>query len=166
MTDGQESATAGGTTAPQLEIVAERLRTLESQLAALQSRVPPPGPVPEGYAAGGVFRAAAGLLPAFTSAGGFWSRFAFLRELRLILGMYLDSGYRVSRTTQLAVPGVLGLMVANYFFFNWLMIGIYLVTPILERAVLIVLAVALYQVLSREAARYGDVLAYLTRYGR
>ena len=166
MTDGQESATAGGTTAPQLEIVAERLRTLEGQLAALQSRVPPPGPVPEGYAAGGVFRAAAGLLPAFTSAGGFWSRFAFLRELRLILGMYLDSGYRVSRTTQLAVPGVLGLMVANYFFFNWLMIGIYLVTPILERAVLIVLAVALYQVLSREAARYGDVLAYLTRYGR
>ena len=42
----------------------------------------------------------------------------------------------------------------------------YFVTPILERAVLIVLAVALYQVLSREAARYGDVLAYLTRYGR
>ena len=166
MTDGQDSATAGGTTAPQLEVVAERLRTLESQLATLQSRVPPPGPVPEGHAAGGAFRAAAGLLPAFTSAGGFWSRFAFLRELRLIFGMYLDSGYRVSRTTQLAVPGLLGLMVANYFFFNWLMIGIYLVTPILERAVLIVLAVALYQVLSREAARYGEVLAYLTRYGR
>ena len=167
MTDGQDSATAGGTTAPQLEIVAERLRTLESQLAALQSRVPPPGPAPEGYAAtGGVFGAAAGLLPAFAAAGGFWSRFAFLRELRLILGMYVDSGYRVSRTTQLAVPGILGLMVADYFFFNWLMIGIYFVTPILERAVLIVLAVALYQVLSREAARYGDVLAYLTRYGR
>ncbi len=171
MTDGHHTLPPDAATPP-LETLAERLRSLESQLAALQSRVPPPGPLPAGYAApnapggvpGGVLGAAAGLLPVL-AANGFWRRFAFLRELRLIVGMYVDSRYRVSRLTQLATPGLLAAMVANYFFFNWLMVGVPLLTPILERAVLIVLAVALYQVLSREAARYGEVLAYLTRYG-
>ena len=165
MTDGQPTPPADAATPP-LETLAERLRSLESQLAALQSRVPPSGPLPAGYAApSGVLGAAAGLLPAL-AAGGFWRRFAFLRELRLIVGMYVDSRYRVSRVTQLAAPGLLAATVANYCFFNWLMVGVPLLTPILERAVLIVLAVALYQVLSREAARYGEVLAYLTRYGK
>lgn len=172
MTDGHQTLPPDAATPP-LESLAERLRSLESQLAALQSRGTPPGPLPAGYAApsappsatGGVLGAAAGLLPALAAAGGFWSRFNFLRELRLAVGMYVDSRYRVSRVTQLAAPGLLALMVANYFFFNGLMISIFLVTPILERAVLIVLAVALYQVLSREAARYGEVLAYLNRYG-
>jgi len=166
MTDGP-TTDSPPTTAPPLDGLAERLRALESQLAALQSRGPP-GPLPAGYAApsapGVSYAAAVTLLPAL--AGGFWRRFAFLRELRLIVGMYVDSRYRVSRVTQLAVPGLIAVMVANYFFFNWLMIGIPLLTPILERLVLIALAVALYQVLSREAARYGDVLAYLTNYGR
>ena len=170
MTDGQQTLPADAATPP-LETLAERLRSLEGQLAALQSRAAPPGPLPAGYAApnapgaaGGVLGAAAGLLPAL-AAGGFWRRFASLRELRLIFGMYVDSRYRVSRLTQLAAPGLLVLVAANYFFFNWLMVGIPLLTPILERAVLMALAVALYQVLSREAARYGEVLAYLNRYG-
>ena len=167
MIDGQHTETVGGA-APPLETLAERLRALESQLATLQSRGPP-GPVPAGYAApsppSGASGAVAALLPAL-AAGGFWRRFAFLRELRLIVGMYVDSRYRVSRVTQLATPVLLAAMIANYGFFNWLMVGIPLLTPILERGVLIVLAVALYQVLSREAARYGEVLAYLTRYGK
>ena len=166
MTDGHPTDIAL-VTAPPLETLAERLRALEGQLAALQSRVPPPGPVPAGYAApsaSGALELAAGV--AFGSARSFWSRLAFLRELRLTFGMYVDSRYRVSRVTQLAAPGLLALMVANYFFFNWLMVGVPLLTPIFERVVLIGLAVALYQVLSREAARYGDVLAYLTNYGR
>ena len=166
MTDGPHTLAADAATPP-LETLAERLRSLESQLAALQSRATPPGPLPAGYAAPnapGVLGAAAGLLPAL-AVGGLWRRFAFLRELRLIVGMYVDSRYRVSRLTQLATPGLLAAMVANYFFFNWLMVGVPLLTPILERGVLIVLAVALYQVLSREAARYGEVLAYLNRYG-
>ena len=166
MTDGQHTENAGAA-APPLETLAERLRALESQLAAIQSRGPP-GPLPAGYAApnapGVSYAAAVTLLPAL--AGGFWKRFAFLRELRLIVGMYVDARYRVSRLTQLAAPGLLAVMVGNYFFFNWLMVGVPLLTPILERLVLIALAVALYQVLSREAARYGDVLAYLTNYGR
>jgi len=170
MANGHVTLTVGEPAAAEAEAVAGRLHALESQLAALQSRVPPAGPVPEGYAAssrgGSVYGAVAGYLPAFASAGGFWSRFGVLREFRLIFGMYVDSRYRVSRLTQLAVPGLIVAMVANYFFFNWLMIGVPLLTPILERAVLIVLAVALYQVLSREASRYGEVLAYLTRYGR
>ena len=166
MTDGQPTDHAA---APLLvETLAERLQALEGQLAALQGRVPPPGPVPAGYAApsvsGGALELAAGLT--LGSAGGFWARFAFLREWRLIFGMYVDSRYRVSRVTQLAAPGILALMVANYFFFNWLMVGVPLLTPIFERVVLIGLAVALYQVLSREAARYADVLAYLNRYAR
>ena len=186
----------GGDPAPQFESVTDRLRVLEQQIAALQdsarleqlvtervmarvqSHATPP---PEGYAAlNGVsaapagagpskaFTALAGYVPAFAAgaAANAWSRLSVLRELRLIFGMYVDARYRVSRVTQLAMPGLLLLMVANYFFFNWFTIGIVVVTPVLERCVLIVLAVALYKVLSREANRYASVLQYLSQYSR
>lgn len=184
MADGHDSAATHDP--PPMEAMAERLRTLERQLAALQdparleaqiaervlARVQSQAAAPDGYASSrwtapstGVLGTAAGLLPLVVAPGGFWSRFGGLREARLVLGMYVDSRYRVSRLTQLAVPGILALMVANYFLFNWL-VGVVLISPLFERLLLILLAVALYKVLSREAGRYGEVLAYLTRYAR
>jgi hypothetical protein len=46
-----------------------------------------------------------------------------------------------------------------------LAIQIPILTPLAERVVLIALAVILYKILSREAARYRQVLDYLTSYG-
>jgi hypothetical protein len=86
--------------------------------------------------------------------------------LQTMLRMYFDPRYRVSRVAQFAVPGIVICMVLNYFFFNQLMLTFWIITPTLERIVLIGLAVGLYKVLSREVVRYREVLAYLTRFGQ
>lgn len=98
-----------------------------------------------------------------TAAKGFWERLGLVRELRLMSQMFFDPRYRTSRWAQVGAPVVVGLMVMNYFFVGQAPIP--LVAPIVERLFLIVLAVALYKILSREAARYAEVLAYLARYG-
>ncbi len=86
-------------------------------------------------------------------------------ELRLILQMYLDPRYRVSRTTQFALPGIALLLVFNYFFFAvW--VNILFVSPLAERVLAIVLGILGYRLLTRETARYREVLDYLARYGR
>lgn len=95
------------------------------------------------------------------TAKGFWERLGVARELRLMSKMFFDPRYRTSRWAQIGAPVVVGLMVLNYFFVG----GMPIVGFLFERLVLIVLAVALYKILSREAARYGEVLAYLARYG-
>jgi uncharacterized protein YacL len=64
------------------------------------------------------------------------------------------------------VPVILGLLVANYLLFNVLVVQIPVVTPILERAILIVLAVLLYKVLMREVARYRQTIAQFAIGGR
>jgi hypothetical protein len=174
--------------APQLETVADRLQRLEKQLASLQdpaiieqqvtNRVmtrlqqeAPKTAYPEGLSSGlGASIPAARLMLAaagVTGEGkGFWSHFAFLSELQTMLRMYFDPRYRVSRVAQFAVPGIVICMVLNYFFFNQLMLTFWIITPTLERIVLIGLAVGLYKVLSREVVRYREVLAYLTRFGQ
>lgn len=96
-----------------------------------------------------------------SAAKGFWERLGIVQELRLMGRMYFDARYRTSRVAQIGVPVVVGLIVLNYFFVG----GIPIVGFLLERLILIVLAVALYKLLSREAIRYGEVLAYLARYG-
>jgi hypothetical protein len=78
--------------------------------------------------------------------------------------MYFDSRYRTSRLAQFAVPGLLCSMGLNYAFFSFLFIQIPILSPLAERVVLILLAVALYKVLSWEAARYKEVLNYLSRF--
>jgi hypothetical protein len=88
-----------------------------------------------------------------------WLLFDFLREIGLTFRMYMDARYRVRRGTQLMVPLILGLVVANYLFFNQLMVQVPVFTPIIERLITIVLAVLLYKVLSREVARYRRLLA-------
>ena len=174
--------------APQLETVAERLARLEAALAAQnaanvdqlaervltrlreQPVVLPTG-LPNGLAAGHdsatpglVALAAAPVAPYPPVPGldnGFWSRFAVLRELRLMVRMYVDPRYRLSRVTQLAVPIILVLIVLNYIFVG----GMPFIGFLVERVVLVVLAVVLYKVLAFEAARYDRVLHYLAAYG-
>ena len=94
---------------------------------------------------------------------GFWTRFAFWKELQLIFQMYFDPRYRLSRVCQIGVPVILSLMVVNYFLLGqWFpLIGF-----LLERIALVILAVALYKLLAWESTRYAAVLRYLTQYGR
>ena len=106
-------------------------------------------------------------LAAPSSPGGLIARVPILAEFRLMFLMYFDSRYRTSRMCQVGVPVVLGLMLLNYFFFNWFVAIplLPIIGVILERIGLVVLSVVLYKFLSREAARYAAVLNYLARYG-
>jgi hypothetical protein len=159
--------------APQLETVDDRLRRLEQAVAQLAGRGPAPRVTPNGLATayGGLVPAAVTgtlvpMMPPEPPAGeaGFWGRFAIWRELQFIFRMYFDPRYRLSRACQLVAPALLVLMVLNYLAFSFWNVPV--LAPVFERLILIVLAVALYKVLSREAARYDAVLKYLSQYGR
>jgi hypothetical protein len=156
---------------PEVETVADRLRKLEQAVSALADRTGRNGPTPDGLATsfGGLVPAAlAGALvpvvpqdPPPGTEPKFWDRFAAWRELRLMVQMYFDPHYRLSRLSQFGVPALLALMVLNFFFLGAMpYIGF-----LLERLALVVLAVALYKLLSWEAARYAAVLRYLAQYG-
>jgi hypothetical protein len=173
MADGTEHREAWpDEPAPQVETVDDRLRRLEQAVAALAERAPAGGAMPDGLASGygGLVPAAVtGALATVPTPGppgeeGFWSRFAVWRELQLIFRMYFDPRYRLSRACQLLAPALLILMVLNYLTFSFWNVPV--LAPVFERVILVVLAVALYKVLSREAARYDAVLRYLARYGR
>jgi hypothetical protein len=85
-------------------------------------------------------------------------------EIALVPRMYLDARYRVSRTAQLLVPAILVAFVLNYFLFAfWFAVPV--LSPILERLLDVVLGITLYKLVTRELARYREVLDYLTRYG-
>lgn len=167
------------------DTVAERLRRLELSISRLENtdvlekvltqrvleRVQESAP--EGYApaipaaayesANSTALAIVGMNGA-PNIGGIWSRIPILAEFRLMFLMYFDHRYRLSRFCQLAVPSIVALGVMNYFLFNWFF-AIPLLGLILERVFLVVLAVVLFKILSREAVRYAAVLNYLARYG-
>jgi len=84
-------------------------------------------------------------------------------ELRLIVRMYFDSRYRVSRTAQFALPAVLVLFALNYFVFS-MTLAIPVVSPVLERVVCVLLGVLFYRILTREITRYRAVLDYLAQH--
>jgi len=188
MTDSRNER-EGADPTPQLETMAERLTRLERQLNAapsqslleeqLAERVMtklnerlsaypqlPAGPAPAGYTPN-QGPSIAGLLTAAALSGtvhaGYKNWLPSLGEFPLMARMYFDARYRLSRFAQLAAPLLLSAMVFNYFFFNLLFISVPILTQIVERLVLVALAVALYKVLSREAARYSEVLNYLSR---
>jgi hypothetical protein len=85
-------------------------------------------------------------------------------ELRLIVRMYFDSRYRVSRTAQFVLPAILVLFALNYFVFS-MTLSIPVVSPVLERLFCVLLGVLLYRILTREIARYRAVLDYLAQHG-
>ncbi len=162
----------------QLMTVDERLTKLEVAVAALAdpNRLSQYAPdAPGGLAPVSIMQA---VLPTLVGKAvdeaddpppstSFWDRFGLLRELHLMVRMYIDNRYRLSRLCQFAAPALLALMVLNYLLFEFWQIPIVsYVFPLFERLILIVLAVALYKVLARETARYAAVLEYLARYGR
>jgi hypothetical protein len=93
-----------------------------------------------------------------------WFLTQLLAEIRLALHMYFDPRYRISRTTQFALPGIAILIMVNYFLFASL-INIPILSPIAERAIIVFLCVIGYKLIARELNRYRDVLNYLARYG-
>jgi hypothetical protein len=85
-------------------------------------------------------------------------------EIRLAVHMYFDPRYRISRTTQFALPGIALILLFNYFFFTmWASIAF--VSPFAERLLDVVFCVIGYKLLTRELGRYREVLDYLSRYG-
>jgi hypothetical protein len=89
-----------------------------------------------------------------------WLLIDLLREIGTTIRMYMDARYRVRRGTQLMVPLIVGLFIANYFFFAFLF-PIPVAGEIIERLTGIVLAILLYKVLAREVARYRQTLAQI-----
>ncbi len=84
-------------------------------------------------------------------------------EIQLVFRMYFDPHYRVSRTTQFAIPGIVLMLVFDYFFFSvW--VSIVFVSPVVERLLAVFLGVLGYKLIVRELGRYRDVLEYLARY--
>ncbi|HVK07686.1 MAG TPA: hypothetical protein VM597_02800 [Gemmataceae bacterium] len=91
-----------------------------------------------------------------------WLVFDLLKEIGTTAKMYMDPRYRVRRSTQLIVPVLVGMMVADYLLFRGLFLEVPVVTPVLEHLIGGLLAVLLYKVLSREVARYRQVLVQYT----
>lgn len=92
-----------------------------------------------------------------------WFLARFWAEVRLIARMYLDPRYRVSRTTQFALPAIALILIFNYFFFSaWVTIPF--VSPVAERLLAVVLGIIGYKIMVWETARYRGVLDYLARY--
>lgn len=176
--------------APEMETVAERVQKLEQALAALKNTevmeqyvaervlnrlTQIPADAPDGMASAPLYDGGGSLvqsavlgavMPQLTSTesagGGVWSWIPLLNEFRLMFWMYFDARYRLSRMAQFGVPIVIALMVLNYFFIGFApLIGF-----IVERIILVMLAVVLYKILAREAVRYAAVLRYVQKYGR
>jgi hypothetical protein len=86
-------------------------------------------------------------------------------EFRLVFQMYFDPRYRISRTTQFVIPAILLLLVLNYFLFSvWMSVPV--LSPLVERVVVLFFGIVAWMVLARETARYREVLDYLAKYGR
>jgi hypothetical protein len=160
-------------TPPADEEVAERVITILTEKAAKQRALaeanpPVPGLISTAMSAARYARetifpnAPPGVAPQ-PAENGFraWLLTQVVTEFRLMAMMYFDPRYRLSRVAQFGVPLILVLMVMNYFFIS----GMPFIGFLVERVVLAVLAVMLYKVLAKEAARYKQVLDYLAQYG-
>ncbi|MBO0699050.1 MAG: hypothetical protein J2P46_11695 [Zavarzinella sp.] len=137
------------------EIVVGDIKDRRETALAMSAPVPDV-PIPPSLDPGGQT-----VLTAVNAARRPWLLFDFLREMGTAVRMYMDARYRLRRSTQFLVPLLVGLFIANYLFFNALFVHIPVVSPVLERLVVIVLAVVLYKVLSREVARYRQMLAQI-----
>ena len=155
--------------APPAETTEERLRRLEFAIASMHPGLAPEGYAPPMPAQGGVIPLSL-LVNAAVEPEAVRRRLLrdlpLLREIQLIVRMYLDPRYRLSRLAQLGVPLLVALAVFNYTAFNLMFPIIPFLTPIAERLILLVLGAGLAAVLTREAIRYGAVLDYLARAGR
>ena len=144
-----------------------RVRRLEDQLATLRTQQAAAAHTTDVSPINPLASVAGMVLPVLSRfAGGGpgepGAKLGVVTEFRLMARMYVDPHYRVSRVAQFGVPVILVMMVLNNLF--WFSIPI--VTPILMQLTLVALSITLYKLLSREAARYAEVIAYLNRHGR
>jgi hypothetical protein len=86
-------------------------------------------------------------------------------EFRLVIRMYFDHRYRISRTLQVAIIGIIALLVLNYFLFS-VLFSIPILSPILQNIFTIVLGILGYKFFMRETVRYREVVSYWNRYGQ
>jgi hypothetical protein len=128
----------------------------------------PPPPTPVGFSASDYPRpmpVSPVAAPPQPAAKSHWLEWPFIHELKQIFQMYIDPRYRLSRWGQFAVPGLLVILAANYAMFNWV-IKVPVLSELMERIGILVFAIVLYKLLSREVGRYRAVLEYLRQYGR
>jgi hypothetical protein len=85
-------------------------------------------------------------------------------EFRLVIRMYFDHRYRISRTLQIASITILALLVLNYFMFS-VFFSVPILSPLLENIFTILLGILGYKFFMRETVRYRQVVDYLNRYG-
>lgn len=136
--------------------LAEARKAPSERVLVLEATPAPPPPPPQG---------ATVRPPEAPAVARRWWLLHTLNELRLMVRMYFDPNYRISRTTQFVIPGILMMLVFDYFFFSiWFSVAI--VSPVVERVLAVLLGIVGYKVLTHEVARYREVLDYLARYGR
>mgnify|MGYP005837712237 CR=1 FL=1 len=92
-----------------------------------------------------------------------WSWLQSLAKLRLVLAMYFDPHYRMSRLTQLGLLALVGLVVFDYFFFAvWFTVPF--VSPLLERLLIVLATLVAYKLIKLELIRYCRVRDYMSRW--
>ena len=165
---------------PGSEQVAERLEHLEGEVAELrhtlselaeivvgdikerrEAAILVSAPVPEIPIPASLVPGGQTTLNTMTALRRPWLLIDLLRETGTAVRMYMHPRYRVRRSTQFTVVLLIGSLIANYLVFNVLFLHIPVVTEIVERLIDIVLAVLLYKVLSREVARYRQMVAQI-----
>jgi hypothetical protein len=84
-------------------------------------------------------------------------------ELRLLITMYFDPHYRISRLTHFGLIALAGWLVFNYFFFAvWFAVPV--VSPVIERLLVVVATLIAHKLLKIELIRYRRVRDYMSRW--
>jgi hypothetical protein len=92
--------------------------------------------------------------PAAPGSGRPWLLYDLYSELRTMVRMYVDRRYRVSWLARI-VP--LGALIV--YLFSWFILGnLWMVGPLFDRVIDLLLACLVYKVLAREAARYRQTV--------
>jgi hypothetical protein len=86
-----------------------------------------------------------------------WLLLDFYVEMRSIVRLYLDRRYRVTWMARVVPLAALFIVLFSWFFLS----GIWIVGPVLDRVLLVVLAFFVYKVLSREVQLYRQALTHL-----
>lgn len=126
------------------------------EIAAAISAPPPEVQIPASLVPGGE-----ATMTAIAAIQRPWLLFDLARDFWVAGRMYMDPRYRIRRGTQLMVPAIITLLVATYLLFHVLLVSIPILSQLVEYLCIGVLAVVLYKVVSREVARYRQMLLQL-----
>lgn len=88
----------------------------------------------------------------------------FFSALSQIVQMPRDPRYQMSVLAKLGIPVIVAIAVVSYLFWNY-MLAIPILAAMIERIILIILAIAGYFILHRELERYRAVISYCEQNG-